>query len=383
MSYPQSNPESNPIYTVSNYILDRLFQLGIRQFFALPGDYAAFFLDALEQNPNLQHASTTDFDQGYASRACHKGQVPDKLQLGADSRVNGKFPLVNFFAADSGAVGPGKHEAMVLIAPGFSVKERQRRGSQGILLHLKTGNRVADQQVLEHAAVAAVVIRDADTAPQLIDYALTAMMTHRRPVSIEVLQDVEVDKCDRPHGQLQVLPCLGESKSLAAMLDAVWACILQARLPVIWVGSEIARHGLQELLQQIIDISGLYFATQEAGQTGLNEASLQFIGVYNEVDSGTDSDPSTRVIMHASDCVLALGALMSDDYLHRMAQSYEQTIEVNDAQARIAWSKYPDVYLQVFLQGLLQRFQSAHYVAKSYTRPHHVPEIACHAGMVN
>ncbi len=383
MSYPQSNPESNPIYTVSNYILARLFQLGIRQFFALPGDYAAFFLNALEQDPNLQHTSTTQFDQGYASRVCHKGQVPDKLQLGADSGINGKFPLVNFFAADSGAVGPGKHEAMVLIAPGFSVKERQRRGSQGILLHLRTGNRAADQQVLAHAAVAAVVIRDADTAPQLIDYALTAMMTHRRPVSIEVLQDVEVDKCRRPHGQLQVLPCLGESKSLAAMLDVVWACIMQASLPVIWAGAEIERHGLQELLQQIIDISGLYFATHCAGQSGLNLASPQFMGVYHEVDPNTDSHAATCALMNASDCVLALGVLMSDDYLHRMAQSYEQTIEVNDEEARIAWSKYPDVYLQVFLQGLLQRFQSAHYVAKSYTRPRHVPEIATHGGMFN
>jgi indolepyruvate decarboxylase len=364
MSYPQSDS----IYTVSNYIWDRLFQLGVRQFFALPGDYAAFLLKVLEPGQEVQRISNTA--PGYASQV-----FPGSLALASLTLDSNKFPEEPRFAASS-----GEHEAMVLIAPGRTIKECQCRGSQSILLQLRTGNRVADQQVLQHAVAAAVIIRDADTAPQLIDYALTAMITHRRPVSIEVLHDVEVDKCSRPQGRLQVLPGLGESKSLGAMLDAVWACIAHARLPVIWVGADIARHGLQELVQQIIDISGILFTTHCPGQSGLDETSLQFIGAFNE------QELNLPTLMNTSDCVLALGAQMSDDYLHIMMQSYEQTIEVNDTQARIAWSKYPDVHLQVFLQGLLQRLQLAHPVAKNRSQSPGMAEITApvaSSGMFN
>jgi indolepyruvate decarboxylase len=49
---------------------------------------------------------------------------------------------------------------------------------------------------------------------------------------------------------------------------------------VLSAGVEIQRFGLLDTLQQIVDLSGLYFTAASLGKTVLDEAQPQFIGAY-------------------------------------------------------------------------------------------------------
>jgi indolepyruvate decarboxylase len=344
-------------YTASNYILDRLKQLEVNHLFAVPGDYASYFLNKLDSDPEIERiANINELGVGYATDGYgrFRGAAACSVQYGV-----GTFSILNGFAG-----GYVERVPMVLIGPSPSSQDRKLTRTEGILFHHSTGNLRADVLAMQQVTVASIIVRDAATAPQQIDHALEAMLTHRRPVYIEVLQNVFAEACAEPIGQLQAKTHVSEAKSLAAMLDAAWSAIEQADLPVIWAGVEIQRYGLQDLLQQIVTASGLLFTTTSLGKTVLDETQPQFIGTY----AGPASPALTRAVMKKTDCPIALGTIITDDYLDIMGKDYGQMIEVTDEAARVGYQHYQGVYLGDFLRGLLTKIQTSSQFPKVY--PH-------------
>ena len=125
-----------------------------------------------------------------------------------------------------------------------------------------------------------------------------------------------------------------DAASLAGALEWVWQLIQSATLPVIWAGVEIRRFGLQDTLQELVGLSGLYFTTTSLGKTVLDEAQQQFAGTY----AGPASPAITRAVMADSDCLIALGTIITDDYLNIMASSFGEMIEVSEEEVR---AEYP------------------------------------------
>jgi indolepyruvate decarboxylase len=133
---------------------------------------------------------------------------------------------------------------------------------------------------------------------------------------------------------------------------------------------EIQRFGLQDTLQSLVDASGLCFTTTSLGKTVLDEAQTRFIGTY----AGPASPAITRAVMGASDCPIALGTIITDDYLNIMASSFGTMIEVNDQEARIGYQYYHQVTLKDFLEGLLARYQADTSAPREYSLPHAPPD---------
>ena len=89
--------------------------------------------------------------------------------------------------------------------------------------------------------------------------------------------------CAPPQGQARAGQLRAAiRKFLAAALDAALEHDPAARrLPVLWVGVEIQRFGLQDTLQQkLVDASGLPFTTTSLGKTDARRSQPQFIGTY-------------------------------------------------------------------------------------------------------
>jgi indolepyruvate decarboxylase len=97
----------------------------------------------------------------------------------------------------------------------------------------------------------------------------------------------------------------------------------------------------------------------------LDEAQPAFIGTYADAASPA----STRAAMKACDCPIALGAIVTDDYLPIMASSYGAMVAVNDEEARVGWGQYYDVALPDFLDGLLARFEADPAYPRHCERP--------------
>jgi indolepyruvate decarboxylase len=351
--------------TVANYLLTRLKQAGLEHLFAVPGDYASPFLQALDATPGIVRVPTiNELGSGYAADgyARFKGIGAACVQYGV-----GTFSLLNCTAGSFVERVP-----VAIISASPSTKDRLLELTQGILFHHSTGDLRADQLVFEHVTVASEIIENAETAPAQIDGAIVAMLTHRRPIYLEVLNNVWTQNCAAPKGTLAPATISSDPDSVSALLEAAWQRIDAARLPVLWAGVEIHRFGLQKLLQQLIDASGLFFTTTSLGKTVLDEKQKHFAGTY----AGPASPALTRALMDkATDCIIAVGTIITDDYLGIMASRYERMIEVNGEEARIAYQFYHQVTLKDFLEGLLASFKGN----KRYPRKYSLPKVASEA----
>ena len=165
--------------TVADYLLARLMQSGLTHLFAVPGDYCSPFLKALDSTPGITRvANINELGSGYAADGCarFKGIGAACVQYGV-----GTFRLLNCCAGSYVERLP-----VVVISSGPSTSDRRLERRQGILFHHSTGNLRADQLVFQNATVASVIVKSAEKAPSQIDGAITALLTHRRPIYIEV-----------------------------------------------------------------------------------------------------------------------------------------------------------------------------------------------------
>lgn len=343
---------------VAEYLIARLTECGLSRLFAVPGDYASPFLEAVDATAALERVPTlTEVGCGYAADgyARFQGIGAACVQYGV-----GTFSMLNCAAGSFVERVP-----VVVISASPSTADRKLEREQGILFHHSTGNLRADQIVYQNVTVASEIIRNPQHAPAQIDRALTALLTHRRPIYIEVLNNVWTLDCAAPVGTLASRRAVSEPASLAAALDAAWARLQAAKLPALWAGVQIQRYGLQDTLQALADASGLPFTTTSLGKTVLDESQRQFIGTY----AGPASPALTRAVMEQADCILALGTIITDDYLDIMQSSFGRMIEVTDETARVGQQYYRGVTLPGFVEGLLARMKGASHKRRNYRLP--------------
>ncbi len=352
---------------VAEYLLARLADAGLKHMFAVPGDYAMGFLNALDAtdppSPIARVANVNELGSGYAADGYARFQGIG----GACVQYSvGTFSLLNCLAGSWVERVP-----VVVVSASPKTADRELERWKGILFHHSTGDLRADRIVCENVTVAAEILRDPLLAPAQIDAAITAMLTHRRPIYLEGLANVWTLDCAEPQGTLAALPLLFDDASVQAAVDAAWTRIQAARLPVIWAGVEIARFGLADRLQRLVDASGMFFTTTSLGKTVLDEGQPSFVGTY----AGPASPAITRAVMDLTDCPVALGTIITDDYLDIMQSSFGDMIEVTDEECRIGYEYYRRVPLDRFLEKLLERFESD-ASPRSYALPDVPPDPA-------
>jgi indolepyruvate decarboxylase len=349
--------------TVANYLIARLTQVGLKHLFAVPGDYASPFLIAVDAAPGLTRvANINELGCGYAADgyARFNGIGAACVQYGV-----GNFSLLNCIAGSFVERVP-----VVAISASPTTGDRALERQEQILFHHSTGDLRADQIIFQNVTVASEILDDACAAPKQIDRAITALLTHRRPIYLEGLNNVWNQPCPEPVGQLTPKPVASDKAAIDAAVASAWERIQAAKLPVLWLGVEARRFGLQGVLQEIVDASGLPFTTTSLGKTVLDERQPQFIGTY----AGPASPEKTRKIMAACDCPIALGAIITDDYLDIMKAKFGQMIEIADFETRVGYQYYHSVTLADFLRALLQRFRAAGAKPRDYALPKAPPE---------
>jgi indolepyruvate decarboxylase len=342
-----TTPSSAP-FTVAAYLATRLRDIGIGHVFTIPGDYCAPFLDVLDATPGIERvANINELGCGYAADgyARLKGAGAACVQYGV-----GTFSLLNSVAGSFVEFVP---VAIVSSSPGAS--SRLLEEHQNILFHHSTGDLLADRNVFEQVTAASVVITNAGAAPAEIDRALTLMLTHRRPVYIEVINSVWSQNCAQPLGSLASIRPYTDPASLESAVQAAWTALAAAQCPVFFFGIELQRFGLQDLAQQLVEVTGIPFTTTSLAKTVLDESQALFAGTY----AGPASPKITNDLVTNSDCVVALGTTITDDYLALMASSFGKMIRVSHGETRVGATYFPPVsvadFLPAFLETLRQR----------------------------
>ena len=333
-------------FTVAAYLATRLREIGVGHVFTIPGDYCAPFLDALDATPGIERVpNLSELGCGYAADgyARLKGAGAACVQYGV-----GTFSLLNCVAGSFVEFVP---VAIISSSPGAS--SRLIEVHQNVLFHHSTGDLRADQEIFRHVTVASVVITNAESAPGEIDWALVRMITHRRPVYIEVINSVWNVLCPEPSGKLVPIPFYSDPVSLQSAVQAAYVAVASAQRPVFFLGVELQRFGLQGVMQQLVEVTGIPFTTTSLGKTVLDENQPLFAGTY----AGPASLPFTNDLMTNSDSIVALGTIITDDYLGLMASSFTKMILVSQDETRVGLKYFPTVAIGDFLEAFLKAIQ--------------------------
>src|SRR3954466_13630086 len=206
--------------TIGKYLIDRLYDHGVRHVFGIPGDYVLGFYDQLVHS-KLQIVNTCD-EQGAGFAADAYARVRG---LGA---VCVTYCVGGLKVANTTAEAFAEKSPVVVISGAPGVKEREKNP----LLHHKVREFDTQKRVFEHLTIASTVLSDPQTAFQEIDRVLHAALRFKRPVYIEMPRDL-VNVPGIPHHRAADIHERSDPRTLRAALSEAGSMINEARQPVI------------------------------------------------------------------------------------------------------------------------------------------------------
>jgi indolepyruvate decarboxylase len=287
--------------TVGRYLIDRLRQLGLEHLFAIAGDYSIEWLNRYVAPSSIELIEeVNEVNAGYAADGYARlkgiGALCVTYSAGALCAVN----------AVAGAYV--EKVPLVLINGTPSIKKTIVFEQTGFSAHHFISGRQTDLQSFEHITVAAIRIDNPDLAPALIDYALTRCISERRPIYVELLQDMVDLECEPPRGVLKPARILSDQTSLDESVARICAELESAENPLVWLGAEIDRFGLQDKAMSLVQQLNVPFVTELLSKSVLSEDDALFAGVLD----GQASSTAVTDLAAASDFVLALGVWLTD-----------------------------------------------------------------------
>lgn len=324
--------------TIGQYLVERLEQAGLRHVFGIPGDYVLHFYDLLQASKLEVIGTCTEAGAGFAADAY--ARVSGLGALCVTYCVGG----LNALNAVAGAYAEKSPLVVISGAPGLGER------AHSPLLHHKVRDFQTQRQIFEKVTVAAVSLEDPRMAPNQIDQCLRDCMRQKRPVFLEIPRDMVDVRC-APPGPFEAAAPVSDPAVLSECLAEATAMLRKARRPVILAGVEIHRFGLQETLVRLVEATHYPVAATILGKSVITELHPQYLGVYE----GAMGREDVRRTVEGADCVLILGAFMTDINLgiYTANLDIEHTINVNSEQASIKRHHFDDVVLGDFIEGLI------------------------------
>lgn len=311
----------------------------MRHVFGIPGDYVLGFYDLLCKS-KLSLVNTCD-EQGAGFAADAYARVRG---LGV---VCVTYCVGGLKVANTTAEAFAEKSPVVVISGAPGMKEREKNP----LLHHKVREFDTQKNIFEQLTIAATVLSDPQTAFQEIDRVLHAALRFKRPVYIELPRD-QVFVPGIPHHKITKFYERSEPRSLRAALTEAEAMINQARRPVVLADVEIHRFGVQKLVLQLVEKTGIPVAATVLGKSVIGEQHPAYLGVYE----GAMGRDDVRKYVEGSDCVIMLGAFMTDINLGIYTAQLDpaRSIYATSEKLSIRYHTYEEVRFKDFLRGLLK-----------------------------
>jgi len=324
---------------VGQYLIERLYELGVRHVFGVPGDFVLGFFQQLVESK--LHVINTCDEQGAGFAADAYARVRG---LGA---VCITYCVGGLKVANTTAQAFAEKSPVVVISGAPGMKERVKNP----LLHHKVRDFDTQLKVYEHITVASTVLNDPETAFREIDRVLAAAQRFKRPVYIELPRDMVNLPGDTSY-KAQYKEETSDPDAMEELLSEAVNMINSAKKPVILAGIELHRFGLQDTLLKLVEKTNIPVAATILSKSVISERHPLYLGVYE----GAMGFEDVREYVESSDCLILLGVFMSDVDLGIFTAHLDQekSIYVTSEKAMIRHHTFEEVRLQDFIQGLLK-----------------------------
>lgn len=302
-------------YTIGQYLVDRLQELGIHHLFAVPGPHCAGWLhNDVEKEAHLQRFGTaTPANAGYAAdgyaRTNGFGAVCAPYSVGTRPLLS---PVAGAFA----------ERVPVVVVTGAPPSDASDRDARPLV-----GGPDSNRRAYDDVTCAAVRITNTEQAPSQIDETLRACRHARRPVYLEIEEPLFDHICPPPQNPLSDCP----SPPSSFPIDDIITHLRRADSAVVWGGVELQRYGLHEAFESIVDCLDVPYLTTRPGKGLLPEDHARFAGILDV--NGTT--PSVKTLIDETDYVLGLGIGVSNAPLPPVLRSTAPTATIYSTDHQI------------------------------------------------
>ncbi|CCG87917.1 alpha-keto acid decarboxylase family protein [Erwinia piriflorinigrans] len=328
-------------YTVGDYLLTRLNEIGIGHLFGVPGDYNLQFLDHVIDNPDLVWVGcANELNAAYAADgyARCRGAAALLTTFGV-----GELSAINGVAGSSAEYLPVVH---IVGAPS------QTSQNNAELLHHTLGDGDFGHfiRMQQEISVASSILTPTNAAAE-IDRVLVEALTRRRPVYLLLATNVAESPLSPPSSPLQRrLDC--DNERLAAFVDAAQSLLAAANSAALLADFLADRAQQQQILQRWLTEVPMPFATLLMGKSVLPEMLYGFAGTY----AGASSADSTREVIENSDVLISVGVKYTDTitagFTQRIARS--KNIDVGLHASSVGGRNFEQIPMAAALKALHQ-----------------------------
>ncbi|NMG74126.1 indolepyruvate/phenylpyruvate decarboxylase [Aromatoleum diolicum] len=340
---------------LSQVLLTALRDHGAREIFGIPGDFALPFFKVIEESAILPlHTLSHEPAVGFAADAAARfrsalGVAVVTYGAGALNMVN---PIAGAFAEKSPVV-------VISGAPGAG------ESRSGLLLHHQAKTLDSQFAIYREITCDQARLTDARSAPAEIARVLASCLRESRPVYIELPRDMVNVPCEAVVAQRSAPT---DHEALEACADEVLARIRGASEPVLMVGVEVRRFGLEARIAELAKRLGTPVVTSLLGRGLMSGTDAPLVGTY----LGVAGRPEVTDLVERSDALLLLGVIISDTNFGVSSQQIDlrKTIQALDQRVTLGHHTYPDIPLEALVDALLARLHDT-APAVQFERPHY------------
>ena len=351
MTSQHSTGPHDPEYTVGDYLLDRLVELGVSEIFGVPGDYNLEFLDHVVAHPGIRWVgNSNELNAGYAADGYGR--------LRGMSAVVTTFGVGELSAANAVAGSYAEHVPVVHIVGGPS---KDAQGTRRPLHHsLGDGDFEHFFRISREITCAQANLMPA-TACREIDRVLSEVREQKRPGYILMSTDVARFPTEPPESALPRYTGGTSPRALALFVDAAAELIADHQLTVL---ADLLVHRLHAVpeLEELLSADVVRYATLMWGKSLLDESSPNFLGIY----AGAASSEAVRAAIEEAPVLVTAGVVFTDMVSGFFSQRIDpaRTIDVEQYQSSVAGHVFAPLEMGAALQALARILQR---------RPHRAP----------
>lgn len=309
--------------------------------FGVPGDFVLGFFNQVLKSDVKYVGTCNELNAAYAADGYARIRG-----IGAFATTYG----VGELSAINGVAGAFAERVPVVAITGSPATMNYRTRP---LLHHTLGDYQVPLRMYERVTVASTQLASGETAPAEIDRVLSACLAHQQPVYISLPSDVVMMGCARPSAFVFPAHASSDQAALGEAIKEALGMLGKAQKPVVIGDVELIRFKLQKEFAGFLDKTGFPYVTMMLGKAVLSEQHPQFIGLFE----GERSRDYVRDRVESADCILQLGALMTDFNTGGFTTNLDdsKTISANIRSVKIKHHHYENVSLRDFILGLSEK----------------------------
>ena len=285
--------------SIGGYLAQRLQEIGVKQYFAVPGDYNLILLDEFIKNKNLELINCcNELNAGYAAdgyaRASGVGVVVTTFTVGAFSALN--------------AVGGAYAEDLPLIVISGGPNTNSEPENQ--LLHHTLGEVGYNYQkeIFSHVTSESVVIKHKKVAPFQIDSAINRCLRTRKPVYIEIPCNIAGLEIHKPRNFNFNEEKTSDKRNLRDSVAHAAKLLNSVQKPMLVAGVKLRPWDAIDAFKKLADKSNYAVATMPNAKGMFPEDHKNYLGTY----WGQVSSPGVSEIVESSHLYLFAGPTFTD-----------------------------------------------------------------------